>query len=135
MKKLVAVFIFLIMGAVAVIAQEVEPPSDWGGVIDGFRTWFGTLAGIAAVTIFIAGFLNGLLKVENKTVKQIVAWIVAIVLALIGNLVNLGFLAEATWLMTLLYGLGAGLVANGLFDVAVVHAIILAIESALNKDK
>jgi hypothetical protein len=127
----------MLIGFVAfpMIAQEVEPPGNWGDVIDNFGLWFGTLGGIAALTVFVGGVLNGLLKVTKTFVKQLVAWIVAILLAVIANLVNLGFLAGSTWLMTILYGFGAGLVANGIFDVAIVKALILAIESQLNKDK
>jgi len=44
-------------------------------------------------------------------------------------------LSEASWLMTIIYGFGAGLAANGIFDVTIVQALILAIESALNKNK
>jgi len=135
MKRLLMFFMFVGIVAIPLIAQEVEPPTDWGQVIDNFGAWFGTLAGIAALTVFLGGVVNGLLKITGKVGKQIIAWVIAILLALAGNLVNLGFLAEATWLMTLIYGFGAGLVANGIFDVAIVHALILAIESALNKNK
>ena len=135
MKRLIMFFMFIGFVAFPLIAQEVEPPTNWGEVIDGFSTWFGTLAGIAALTVFIGGVLNGLLKVEKKVVKQILAWVVAILLAVLGNLINLGFLSEATWMMTLLYGFGAGLAANGIFDISIVHALILAVESALNKNK
>jgi len=135
MKKFFLFLIFLGFIAIPIIAQDVEPPADWGDVINNFSTWFGTLAGIAALTVFVGGFLNGLLKVTKNVVKQLVAWVVAILLAVVANLVNFGFLAEATWLMTVIYGFGAGLVANGIFDVAIVKALIVAIESALNKDK
>jgi hypothetical protein len=135
MKKYLKWIVFLLFLSVPILAQDVEPPADWGDVIDGFSTWFGTLAGIAALTVFLAGVLNGLLKVSKKIVKQLVAWLIAIVLSVVANVVNMGFLAEATWLMTVLYGFGAGLVANGIFDVTVVKAIIAAIEAALNKEK
>ena len=135
MKKFFLFLIFLGFIMVPIFAQDVEPPADWGDVINNFSTWFGTLAGIAALTVFVGGFLNGLLKVTKNVVKQLVAWLVAILLAVVANLVNFGFLAEATWIMTVIYGFGAGLVANGIFDVAIVKALIVAIESALNKDK
>jgi len=135
MKKLFLFLMLLGFVAIPIIAQDIEPPSNWGEVIDGFNSWFGTLAGIAALTVFLAGVLNGLLKVSKKLVKQIIAWVVAILLAVVGNLVNLGFLSEASWLMTIIYGFGAGLAANGIFDVTIVQALILAIESALNKNK
>lgn len=135
MKKIILFLGVLMLFTVSAIAQEVEPPGNWGEVIDGFSSWFGALAGIAALTVFVGGVLNGLLKVEKKVTKQILTWVVAIALALLGNLVNLGFLSEATWLMTIIYGFGAGLAANGIFDISIVHALILAVESALNKNK
>ena len=122
----------LTMFVIPIFAQE--PPADWLGVVENFSTWFGTFAGIAALGVFIAGFFNGLLNISKKFTKQLVAWAVCIILASIGNLANVGFLAEATWLMTILYGLGAGLAANGIFDAPLVHAVILAIEQALKKE-
>lgn len=135
MKRLMMFFLLIGFVAFPMIAQEVDPPGNWGDVIDNFGMWFGTLAGIAALTTFIAGVVNGLLKVTKTFLKQFVAWVIAILLAVLANLVNLGFLAGSTWLMTILYGFGAGLVANGIFDVAIIKALILAIESQLNKNK
>lgn len=134
-KRLLLLFMFIGFVAFPVIAQEVEPPGDWGEVIDNFGTWFGSLAAIAALTVFVSGVLNGALNVTKSFTKQLLAWVIAIVLSLLGNLVNVGFLAEATWLMTVIYGFGAGLVANGLFDAPLVNAIIVAVEAALNKNK
>jgi len=135
MKRLMIFLLFIGFVAFPVIAQEVDPPGNWGDVIDNFGMWFGTLGGIAALTLFVSGVVNGLLKVTKTFVRQLVAWVIAILLAVLANLVNLGFLAGSTWLMTILYGFGAGLVANGIFDVNIVKALILAIESQLNKDK
>jgi len=135
MKKAVLFISFMVLCIGAIFAQEVEPPVDYLEVLDNFPVWFGTLAGIAALGVFLAGVVNGLFKITGKVGKQIVAWIICVVLAFIGNLINLGFLSEATWVITLIYGLGAGLVANGIFDVALVKAFILAIESQLNKNK
>jgi len=122
MKKLL--FILLLMIPVAVFAQDVEPPENWVDVISNINTWFATLAGIAAVTVFIAAALNTLFKITKKIVKQLVAWGVSIVLVLAGNLLNIGFSAEFPWLTSLAYGVGAGLVANGLFDVNMVQTIL-----------
>ena len=135
MKKAVLFISFMVLCIGAIFAQEVEPPGDYLEVLDNFPVWFGTLAGIAALGVFLAGVVNGLFKITGKVGKQIVAWIICVALAFIGNLINLGFLSEATWVITLIYGLGAGLVANGIFDVALVKAFILAIESQLNKNK
>ena len=136
MKKgfLIAITMLFIL-PVALFAQEVEPPSDWLEVVEGFSVWFGTFAALAALGTFVAGFFNGLFKLGNPFARQFVAWVVCIILALIGNLLNVGFLAEAGWLMTVIFGFGAGLGANGVFDIPLIHAVILAIESALGNKK
>jgi sterol desaturase/sphingolipid hydroxylase (fatty acid hydroxylase superfamily) len=107
-----------------IFAQTVEPPTDWTGVIANFNGWFATLAGIAAVTVFVSGFINTLFKITKKIGKQIVAWLVAIILTVVGNLLNLGFMSEFPWLTTLAYGFAAGLVANGMFDIPTVTALL-----------
>lgn len=134
MKRFIAFFIIAIV-AIPIIAQPIEPPADWAAVVDNFWIWFGNLAGLAALTTFIAGFLNGVLKASGKFVRQLVAWVVAVVLAWLSVLLNIGFLAEAQWYMVVLYGVGAGFVANGFFDVGLIQAIILAIESAVGNKK
>jgi opacity protein-like surface antigen len=135
MKKFLLIAVSMLLFALPVFSQDVEPPQNWLAVVEGFSTWFGTFAGIAALGTFVAGFVNGLIKSTNKFLRQFIAWVVCIALAVVGNLVNLGFLSEATWLITVIYGFGAGLVANGLFDVPLVYAVIVAIESALGNKK
>ena len=60
--------------------------------------------------------------------KQVVAWIIAILLLVIGNLVNMGFMAELTWLHTIVYGIAAGFISNGIFDLETVKAILRALK-------
>lgn len=135
MKKFLVFALLMAFIAVPVFSQDVEPPTGWLEVIENFSSWFGLFAGLAALGTFVSGFFNGLLKVTNGFVRQLIAWAVCILLALLGNLVNLGFLAESGWLITVIYGLGAGLAANGIFDVPVIHAFILALEQALGNRK
>ena len=118
--------IMLIAFTVPAIAQEVEPPTNWLDLFANINVWLGSLAGVAAVTVFLAAALNTLLKTSGF-VKQLVAWIIAIVLLVAGNLVNLGFMAELNWLHTLAYGIAAGFVANGIFDIALVKLLLQAI--------
>ena len=94
------------------------------GLMLNFNTWFGSLAGIAAVTVFITAFFNQFLKISKKIGKQLMTWIVSILLVVFGNLLNLGFVSEFPWLTTILYGFAAGLVANGLFDIPTVQAFL-----------
>lgn len=105
-------------------STQVNPPTNWVDVISNFNTWFATLAGIAAVTVFIAAGINTLFKITKSIIKQIIAWGVAIILVTAGNLLNLGFVSNFPWLTTLAYGLAAGFVANGMFDVKTIQSIL-----------
>jgi len=126
MKKLMMFLIMLIAFTIPAIAQEVEPPTNWLDLFANINVWLGSLAGVAAVTVFLAAALNTLLKATGF-VKQLVAWIIAIILLVAGNLINLGFMAELNWLHTLAYGVAAGFVANGIFDIELVKKLLQAI--------
>ena len=126
MKKLMMFLIMLIAFTIPAIAQEVEPPTNWLDLFANINVWLGSLAGIAAVTVFLAAALNSLLKTSGF-VKQLVAWIIAIILLVAGNLINLGFMAELNWLHTLAYGIAAGFVANGIFDIELIKRLLEAI--------
>lgn len=107
--------------------QVVEPPTNWLSLFANINVWLGSLAGIAAVTVFLAGVVNTLLKTSGFW-KQIVAWIIAIILLVVGNLLNMGFMAELNIWLTIVYGLAAGFVSNGIFDIELVKAILRALK-------
>jgi hypothetical protein len=132
MKK--ALFFFAVIAGLflttaIVVAQDIVPiPDDVMDIITQLNLYFGSLAGIAAITTFLAALLNGLLKVTKKIVKQLIAWLVAILLLIGANLLNYGFAAEFSILKSILYGFGAGLVANGLFDIPFVKMLLDTVE-------
>jgi len=124
MKKMILFLTLLLLIPVAIFAQDHEPPTTWVEVVSNFNTWFATLAGVAAVTVFLAGFMNTLFKISKKIWKQVVAWVISILIVLAGNLFSIGFVADFPILTTIVYGFAAGLVANGLFDINAVQAIL-----------
>ena len=134
MKKFI---LFLSLIFLPLLAFGIEPavPDSWAEVISNFNTWFATLGGIAAVTVFVAGAVIKLLHVEQKWIKQGIAWLIAIILVVLGNLFNFGFSADFPWLTTIAYGFAAGLVANGIFDIEVVKSILeyLTLKKSLGK--
>jgi len=132
MKKFFMIFLVLII-PMAIIAQTVEPPENIIELITNINLYFGSLVGIAAAATFVGALLNGLLKVTKKFVKQLVVWLVCIVALVGSNLLNFGYAKEFTLLTSLMHGLGAGLVANGIFDVPIVNAIMNFIEGLFNK--
>lgn len=133
MKRFMFLFALLLV-PLAIFAQDVEPPADWGDVIMNPTKWFGSLAYIAALTTFLAAFLNGVLEVTKKFVKQLVAWGVAIVLLVGSNLLNFGYAAEFPILLSAIHGVAVGLVANGIFDVPIVKQILDTVEGWFKKE-
>lgn len=121
MKKFF-MFLFLVFLSIPIFAQVQENTTP----ID-FNSWVSTLATIAAAAVFLSAMITTWFKVTQKLVKQVIAWLVAIALTFAGNLLNIGFAADFPWLTTLAYGFGAGLVANGLFDINVVQSVLDAI--------
>ncbi len=88
---------------------------------------FASLAGVAAGSVIISALLIKWLKITKSWLRQVVSWVAPVALFVVGNLLNIGFMAEFTWIMTFVYGLGAGLVSNGIFDIALIQAILAAI--------
>ena len=127
MKKLMMFFALMFVLILPTFGQAIEPPTDWLQVFANINLWLASLAGVAAVTVFLAAFVNTLLKTSGF-VKQIVAWVIAILLLVIGNLVNMGFMAELNWLHTIVYGIAAGFISNGIFDLETVKAILRALK-------
>ena len=119
MKKLLFLLILL---PVAVIAQQdttaVIPVP--GGIIDIFadlQGWFASTAAVAGVTIFLTLMVAKVWKTITAIWKQIVALAIALVLIIVGNLANIGFMADFNWVSTIVYGLITGFIANGWYDL------------------
>lgn len=84
----------------------------------------------------VAEFINDLFKVPSNhkakiSPKQIVSWVVAITGACLGYVLQLGFFADfgtvdqwQGWAMTVATGFGAGLAANGIYDINVVYEVL-----------
>lgn len=134
MKKTI-LFFALMFSALGVFAQ-VEPPTDIFDAIGSFETYMATLGGVAVLSVFMTGFINGLFKVTSSTIRLVVSWVVPVVLtALAGLILNIGFLADVQWWLVLLYGFGAGLVANRGYDLNTIKQIILFIETLFGNKK
>jgi amino acid transporter len=127
MKKLMMFFALMFVLILPTFGQTVEPPTNWLALFANINVWLASLAGVAAVTVFLAAFLNTLLKTQGF-VKQLVAWIISILLLVVGNLLNMGFMAELTWMNTIAYGIAAGFISNGIFDLETVRAILRALK-------
>ena len=124
MKKSMFLIVMMFFALIPIaFGQSVEPPTDWLGLFASINVWLGSLAGIAAVTVFLAAAVNKLFKFEGFW-KQLTAWVIAIVLMIVGNLVNMGFMAEMNWLHTIVYGVAAGFISNGIFDLGFIKLVL-----------
>lgn len=113
-------------------SQYVDPPTDVFDAVANLQTYMATLGGIVILSIFVVGLINGLFRVLNSNIRLLISWLVPITLTLVlGNLLGIGFLDGAPWWVAILYGLGAGLIANRGYDIKTVQQIILFIESLL----
>lgn len=94
--------------------------------------YFGSLGLMASLVAIITGYLNthvSFLKNANGTVKQIVSWVISILVVFIGQLKSVGMVAETSTLWTAITGVAVGLVANGIFDIKLVQAILSFIKA------
>jgi len=129
MKKFLIFAMLLLALPLALLAQDVPaPPEGWGDIIMNPQKWFVDFGAVAVLTAFVAAFFNGLLKVTKAFPRQLVAWGVAIILLVVTDLLNFGYAAQFPILLAVIHGLGAGLAANGVFNIPVVKAILTAIE-------
>lgn len=118
MKKFL-VFL-LLMIPFALFAQESEPYPTPVTIIDIFTDlnyWLSSTATVAGLTIFLTLMVSKVWKEITAIWKQIVSLVIALLIMVIGNVVNIGFMAEFNVVSTIVYGLVVGFMANGLYDL------------------
>ena len=85
-----------------------------------FETFFALVAFIP----FVVQFLRTLLFPKATGIAvQIFSWVVGLAITLTGWALNLGFLAGLSIWLAILYGIGASLAANGVYDTGLITAI------------
>ena len=132
MKKLKLILLFLVIPIVAMIAQVVDPPTNVVDLVTDFNVFVGSLAGYAAFSVFVTGLINGWVKITKSWLKQVVSWLVPIILTVgVTFVLKTGFLEGEPILKVIIYGFGAGLVSNGLFDISFVNTAVAWIVNAL----
>lgn len=99
-----------------------------------FSEYFATLSACATTTLLVSGYIiTHILKTINSTGRQITSWFVAVGLAFLAQWMGWGIFVGEGAAATLLNGLGIGLVANGIFDVSFVQAILEGLKAKLPK--
>jgi len=114
MKKRVLLLVaFLALLLVPVFSQTV--PASWQDLYENYGVFLATYLGIAGVAMFLGEFVIRLLKLTTKFTKVVAVWVLAVGVSFLGMAINVGYLAEATWWETLMWGMLSGVAANGLF--------------------
>ena len=115
MKKIILLCIVLLTG-LNLFGQEVIPPEGWGDLYENYGEFFLTYLGVAGIAMFLGEYVIRLLRATQKWQKVTLIFILAVGVSFIGNGINIGYLAEATWYETILWGVLSGVAANGLFS-------------------
>jgi len=85
--------------------------------------YFQSLPLIAALIITVSEYLTRFTKVYGLW-AQIQSWAISIAIALLGYFLQLGIFEGINLLWTFIYGISAGLIANGLFDFELIKAFL-----------
>ena len=103
---------------------------------------FSTLAGVAAVNVFVTETIVKTCKVTKDWAKQLISWATPLLLSIVGLLCQFGLFAGYgpitdwhAWIYTIVTGLGLGLVSNGLYDVPFIQQLLDWLVKLFNKKK
>jgi len=108
-------FALLLLPAAIVLGQDEIPTiPDWQYLYDNFGTLMFSYLGVAAIASFVGEAVVRIIKATGKAVKVIVIMVLAIALSFLGQIINVGYLAESVWWQTSLWGVLSGAAANGL---------------------
>lgn len=126
MKAILTLAIFITLGTAAAIAQQTELPTIT--IPDGrFENFFLSLAAVVPLVTFLTALFNRFIRISAGWAKQTVSWIIALAVSISGWYLNFGIFDALTIYGAILYGFGAGLAANGFFDIKIIQAILEAI--------
>ena len=117
MNKILLTLAFM-FSCVACIFAQGELPEE---TVD-YAANFATFAGVVGVTAVVTEFIKKLFKVEpSEWVQRIISWVIGIGLGMFAWGFNLGMFEGLDWWQALLWGFGAGLASNGVFDSGLIE--------------
>ena len=116
MRKLILFFI-LLFTSVALFAQEVIPDiGDWKALYENFFALMATWVGVAGIAIFLGEFFIRVIPIVRKFWKKTIVILLAVVFSFLGMAANIGYLSEAVWYETVIWGIATGLIASGIWS-------------------
>lgn len=118
MKKIIFLMICMLLFSVSLFAQGATVISDAANA-------FATFASLVAIIPFVAEAIKKVFKAISPLAIQFISWGAGLSVTLFGWAFGLGFLADLIWWQAILYGFGASLAANGVFDTGIIEYILL----------
>lgn len=86
--------------------------------------YFLSLAALVPLIVLATDLIIRWLKVEDSSLKQMISWGVSVLVCLFAAWVDIGIFSGISIWQTILYGVGAGLVSNGIFDLGAVQMFL-----------
>ena len=126
MKKLILFLGICLMFFTLPVLAAVETAADAG---IGIEKYFITLAVMAGIVPVMTQFI---LSYVHTKFDQVASWVVALLLSTVGWIFQLGIFESMQWYWILIYGMSAGLAANGIFDIPFIQAILGLIQKRKN---
>lgn len=121
----------------AVVDTAIVPVSLEDLVSNPFSTFFNSLGILVGLILVVFQFINDkILKyAANKQWTMVLTWVLALILAYIGYFFKFGIFVDLQLWEAMLTGIAAGLVANGLFRLSFVKAILKFLQIMSNYKK
>lgn len=120
--------------AIGLFAQDIPEPTNIMDVLTNLGVYLGSFPGIVVLITFVSALVLGFLKkVEGKIGKSLVTLGISLVTVIVCNLFNYGFVAEMTWLVAILNGVGAAICSSLFFSVPIMKSILEWIEEQIKK--
>ena len=79
---------------------------------------------LSAITVFIAGLINGKFNITEGIWPQVVAWVTGSVLSVAAWFFGLVTVGNPVWLAVIMLCVVVGLSSNGIYDIPTIKAFI-----------
>lgn len=118
MRNFILMILFSFFCSIGMIYAENEVPKTG----TDYEAAFATFASVAALTGVITEVIKKLFKEDIPNwAKILISWVTGIILGFFAWGFDLGMFAGLEWWQTLLWGLGAGLASNGIWDSGLIE--------------
>ncbi len=128
MKKVIMLTIAMVLFAVPVFSQNVNPPADLITFFIGLNLFLGSWVGVAVSLPVLSAIVIGILKATGKGLKYLLTVLVAVALVLGAYFLPFGYLNEAAWWLIPLNVAGLILVEVVGFSIPFIKGVLEAIQ-------